>query len=541
MPARCIGFLCLLLLSAAPLSAQPSAPQTSEPRVNCQPVTDTPSAGDKALAGRSYQEALAFFQEARKNSPDSDEAHLGLIEAMLGLNNLKGALEESNAWRSKAPDNALANVAMADTLYRSAHFSEAVTLLAKQMPAHLCEARLHARYGRIAEDNALYATAWKQFEIAHLLRPNDEIILRQWINTLPRKRRLEELEKYLSGAHDLSADQSVNYTAEENHLKAHRVDECRVTSKAEATTVPFKPIYRTGTLNLFAYGLDVSFNGKKRRMQIDSGASGILLTADAAKGLNLQREQSVRTGGVGDKGTVDSFITHVEHITIGDVEVSNCMVEVLGKSSLNVDGLIGPDVFDRWLVTLDYPGTKLSLERLPPRPDEPAPRSLNSLAEGSPEGEDTDYKPHDRYIAPQMTDWLRVVRIGHTILLPARIGKAAEQRYLIADTGASLSLLSVPAAQAAGRIEPSELRISGISGEVKKSYWSDSIPIIFGHFSLPPVRYGAIDLSVLSNHMDTEISGFVGLPTLSRLTITIDYRDNLLKMTYDPKHDPHQF
>lgn len=540
MPVSYIGFLlllCCLPLSAQQTSAAPS--QTTSTRAECKITSDEPTEGETDLAAKDYQAALVFYRGAQKTSPNADEVRLGLIEAMLGLNDLKGAQAEAKAFSAAHPDSALAAVAMADTLYRSAQFSAAVTLLSQEMPLHACEGRLHARYARIAEDNALYATASKQLDMAHRLRPNDEVIRRQWIGTLPRKRRQEELEKYLQGRHALSPRDAVNYTAEQDHLRAHRERECRVTSKADTTTVPFKPIYRAYAQSLLAYGLDVSFNGKKRRMQIDSGASGIILTADAARGLNLAHEHVVRTGGVGDKGDVESFLTHVEHIAIGDVEISNCMVEVLGKTDLNVDGLIGPDVFSRWLVTLDYANTKLALEPLPPRPEEPQARALNSLAEGESDGE--EYKPRDRYIAPQMTDWLRVIRIGHTILLPARVGKTTDQRYLIADTGASTSLLSLTAAQEAGKLEPSEIRISGISGEVKKTYWSNAVPLIFGHFSIPPTRYVSIDLSTLSNHENTEISGFIGLPTLSRLTIAIDYRDNLIKMSYDPKHDFNQF
>ena len=34
-----------------------------------------------------------------------------------------------------------------------------------------------------------------------------------------------------------------------------------------------------------------------------------------------------------------------------------------------------------------------------------------------------------------------------------------------------------------------------------------------------------------------EVSGLLGLPTLSRLTISIDYRDNLIQMKFDKAMD----
>jgi len=45
----------------------------------------------------------------------------------------------------------------------------------------------------------------------------------------------------------------------------------------------------------------------------------------------------------------------------------------------------------------------------------------------------------------------------------------------------------------------------------------------------------------ISHDESVEVSGLVGLPTLSRLTITVDYRDNLIQLKYDPKHDVQRF
>jgi hypothetical protein len=46
---------------------------------------------------------------------------------------------------------------------------------------------------------------------------------------------------------------------------------------------------------------------------------------------------------------------------------------------------------------------------------------------------------------------------------------------------------------------------------------------------------GAFDTSAFTNDSGMEISGLVGLKTLSGMTIHIDYRDGLAKFDYDPK------
>jgi clan AA aspartic protease (TIGR02281 family) len=329
-------------------------------------------------------------------------------------------------------------------------------------------------------------------------------------------------------------------------LKARRPDECRITSKAESVQIPLIPVFGDAT-HPEAYGLDVAFNGKHRRMQIDTGASGIVLTPGAAKRLGLDPEYQTRATGVGDDGEIDGYLTHVAAIKIGDVEVSDCLVEVLKTSSLNVDGLIGIDVFDRWLVTLDYQGAQLRLDPLPPRPDAKAAAPgaargrFNSSGSAMQEDADVESMVHDAVLPADLKNWLRVVRIGHELLLPSRLGDGP-LHYLIADTGSDQTLLSLALAKEAGEPkEDPEQHIMGISGEVKKVYRINDAALEFGHLRLPPASFSAFDITGISHDTGVEVSGLIGLPTLSRLKIVIDYRDNLMQLKYDAKHDAQVF
>ena len=67
-----------------------------------------------------------------------------------------------------------------------------------------------------------------------------------------------------------------------------------------------------------------------------------------------------KAGGIGDQGPAAAFETHVDDIKIGPMEFKNCMVHVLehGEISEGAEGLIGPDVFRDFLVTLDIPGAR---------------------------------------------------------------------------------------------------------------------------------------------------------------------------------------
>jgi predicted aspartyl protease len=353
------------------------------------------------------------------------------------------------------------------------------------------------------------------------------------------------LDKYLAGPNALSDKDRADAVNEQDHLKARRPGECRITSKTETVKIPFVGIVGEGSVERpEAFGLDVNFNGKRRRMQIDTGASGIVLSASAAKGLGLTPEYHLHAGGVGDAGDVDSYLTHVANIQIGDVQVSDCMVEVLQKTkkhNLDIDGLIGIDVFDRWLVTLDYQGAKLFLKPLPGRPGLREPEKLNTSGAQAQQVDDDDRAPQDAIVPPEMKDWLHVIRVGHELLLPAGLNKGPVH-YMMADTGASQTTLSLAYAKESGKAKlDDDVKFTGISGQIKQTYRLDNASLWFGRLGLPPQSFWAFDITNVSHDSGVEVSGFVGLPTLSRLTITIDYRDNLMDLKYDPNNDHQRF
>lgn len=504
-----------------------------------------PSEGDIALAKKDYDAALLFFRSQADKTPTSEEAHLGLVRALIGEDRTAEAQKAAQDMLTKAPQSAIAEIAAGEAAYRAADFDVTRAHALAALHDNPCEGRARALVAGLFYIYAKFATEASYLAMAHKLRPNDELIRRDWINSLPRKQRAIELEKYLAGPNELSAKDRADAVSEEDHLKARRPGECRITSKAETVKIPFVPVIGNGAIDRpEAYGLDVNFNGKRRRMQIDTGASGIVLSPAAAKGLGLTPEYHLHAGGVGDDGEVDSYLTHVANIQIGDVQVSDCMVEVLQKSkktNLEVDGLIGIDVFDRWLVTLDYQGAKLLLNPLPTRNSTKAPAELNTAGAQAQQVDDDERLPEDAITPPQMKDWLHVVRIGHELLLPAIVNKGTVH-YMMADTGAGQTLLSLPFAKESGKPKlDTDMKFYGISGEIKKTYRIDNANLQFGRLALPSQSFWAFDITNISHNSGVEVSGFVGLPTLSRLTITIDYRDNLMDLKYDPNNDHQRF
>ncbi len=143
--------------------------------------------------------------------------------------------------------------------------------------------------------------------------------------------------------------------------------------------------------------------------------------------------------------------------------------------------------------------------------------------------------PRDRYIAPEMADWTRVFRFGHSILVPTNVNDSKPMLFGL-DTGAFANILSVRAGRQVGKVSSDDrLQVRGLNGEVKKVYSSDKATLRFGHLQQPSLEIVTLDLSTLSRHTGTEVSGFLGFAMLRLLEVELDYRDGLVDFKYDPK------
>jgi predicted aspartyl protease len=287
-----------------------------------------------------------------------------------------------------------------------------------------------------------------------------------------------------------------------------------------------------------AAGLDLQLNGHKKRFEIDTGASGLLISRSAAASAGLISEAETAGGGIGDNGPTKELLAHVDSLRIGQLEFHNCLVRVFDKKNvLDVDGLIGPDVFSSWLVTLDIPSREMRLSPLPKRPDDIDSQSSELDTAGG--GVNTQSVPRDRYVAPDMRDWTPIFRYGHNLIFLTNIGKTPAKLFIM-DTGASRTIISKTAAKEVTGVGSSNARIKGISGEVRDVSEADNLTIVFAHVGSPLRDVIAVDTTGLGRGSGVEISGLIGFETLRELIISIDYRDNLVHIVYDPKHGFHR-
>ncbi|MBI3662207.1 MAG: aspartyl protease family protein [Acidobacteria bacterium] len=126
-----------------------------------------------------------------------------------------------------------------------------------------------------------------------------------------------------------------------------------------STTVPFE------LLNNHIY-VRVQLNGKGPfRMLCDTGGANIV-TPELAKELGLKTEGALEGRGVGEKSE-DVAVTQVEELEVGGATVADQVFAVFPLASLAnaegvaAQGLIGYEVFKRFVVRVDYERSELTL------------------------------------------------------------------------------------------------------------------------------------------------------------------------------------
>jgi hypothetical protein len=221
------------------------------------------------------------------------------------------------------------------------------------------------------------------------------------------------------------------------------------------------------------------------------------------------------------------------------------MVQVLDASNMvgrmaDVDGLIGPDVFRDYVVTLDYPGREMRLGPLPRTPDQQVSRaiSLSTTDEQETAVSHAD-SAKDRYVAPEMKDWIPIFRAQHLLLLPTLINNAPMKLFMM-DTGSAMSFMSPAAAKEVGQVSDFQnAQMIGVNGVARKVPAVGNVSMTFAMIKQTKRNMLILDTGMMTRTAGAEISGVIGFPILRELVISIDYRDNLIHVVYDPKKGYH--
>jgi len=511
-----------------------------------------------ALAGKGdCDAAIKKYQEVIQEKPKSPDAYAGLARCYLKKKDVTQAFETITKGLQVA-DGMPVRVALGEVYFRQGKIPEAEKEWVDVINSGRQAARAYLGVARVWWAIQNNKSAKALIDKAHELDPNDPDIQEAWIGTLRRSERIKYYEAHIAESDNADAEERGNLQRYLTYLKerAKRHDgPCRLVSKVKNTETPLVRLLSDPT-HLRGYGLSVELNGTRTTIMLDTGASGILVKRHTAEKAGITKITETKVGGVGDRGLKNAYVGTANTIRIGELEFQDCPVEVMeGRSVADEDGLIGADVFEDFLVEIDFPGEKLKLSELPKRSgqgdqqlalkndeDDSDDQEIADKAEATPQAEGKEpvstansSGPQDRYIAPQMQSFTRVFRFGHDLLIPTKIGDAPSKLFLL-DTGALTNSISPAAAREVTKVHgDSDMSVKGISGSVKNVYSANRAVLQFGRLRQENQDMLSFDTTSLSDSSGTEISGFLGFVMLRFLDIKIDYRDALVDFSYDAK------
>jgi hypothetical protein len=265
--------------------------------------------------------------------------------------------------------------------------------------------------------------------------------------------------------------------------------------------------------------LAIKINGAKADLRFDTGAAGIVISSRVAERAGVKRLAEADIAGIGNGPAVKGWIGYAPVIQIADLTLENCIVQVPEKGSADDSGgLIGSDVFRRFLVKINYTGQSVDLDPLPgPAWDG------HSLT--------------NRYEGPELAGFSQMLIVHHDLLIPTSISESTKaeqtQGLFLLDTGAQLNTISTNLAPSITKVHGSADQVRGISGRVKNVYEADKIILQFATFRQLNLGLTSIDLTDISRGAGLEVSGIMGLPLIGMFaSVTLDYRDGCVKFDY---------
>jgi hypothetical protein len=244
-------------------------------------------------------------------------------------------------------------------------------------------------------------------------------------------------------------------------------------------------------------GLELKIEDRKPlRLLLDTGASGIYISQRAVDKAGLDHLGSGRSWGIGDEGENRDFYAIASTCEIGDLHFRNCWLRAkLGKRiDEDVDGLIGADFFDDYLLDFNFQKGTLHLTPLPPR-------------EPSPQG-------YDRVIPPSEKDFTPIFRFGHMLCVLTTVNDAATGLFAL-DSGAASTNIDTTFARLATKIERNDyIRVHGVSGAVKDVFQTEHAQLQFARFKQDNMAILAFNLNTSAEHTEIRLSGLLGFPVL---------------------------
>ncbi len=465
-----------------------------------------------------YDQAAAAYLSLAAAGPGNPEFAAMRIHALLRGNKPKVAYAEADSLRSRFPKSAAVTAALGAVHFRKADFpaAESSFRAAVELDRDCGEAwlGLAALAGAVSKRGRQKEYA----DLAFRTLPGDPHAMRAWA---PFAGDASARAALMDKAFALLDPKAEDYAHWKLSVEASKAIGDRRIGWLDSAYQPYSLkliALMNGPRNRSGWGVEARFNhGPKLRLLLDTGASGILLKRNALGRLKLERlgSTSAELKGVGDEKGAGFVAALAGLVEFGEVKIRDLPVTVLTESARVeiADGLVGSDVFSDFLVTLDIPQARLLLAPLPGRDAPPAPREV-----------------WDRVVPEAEKDFTPAYRAGNHLFIPVEANGLASGYFLI-DTGAFATVIDATFAKRTTRVRADpQARVTGVKGEVAAVKRSDTVNLVFCGMQQSNDDAITIDLEAQGNAFGFEVSGILGRTVLDLLSITVDYRNGLVKL-----------
>lgn len=456
---------------------------------------------EKAYSDGYYQKAEQLYGQLLAQQPQDPKIAARLVEAFLHENKVSEAAEQINTAIAANPNAAAVLTAKAEVQVRQGLPWLATQSLDAAATADPCYARVHLVRSQIFHVDSMFASERAEIQKAYEIDVTDPDILMAWSRLMPAAQEIQGTVQALAKMKDLDA-QTRNKAETTVHsllpLLKETSQTCKVLPTVSSATLPLLPSESDGK-HIDGFRVEVKFPKGTAKLVVDTAASGLYITKELAD-LNGFARAAGAPMGTAQADTVD----------IGPLEFHDCMV---GVSDLpfagKVDGFIGTDILDSYLITIDARNQKLILDPLPA---------------------ETDVLPGNRARTGELADYEPVYHRRQYLLVPVTLDNKVRKLFAL-DTGMRMTAMASATAHAASDTKVNFTNpLPTKSGQAAQVY-RDSFDLQFGSLARTEQSDSilAFEPSGIDHNTDMEVGGMLGFDLLGQLITHLDYRDGLVK------------
>ncbi len=472
---------------------------------NCPVVSaHDPSPAEDAYAKGHYEAAESLYAQSLSQNPNDPVLSAARVRTLLHEGRVSDAVAQASLAVVHDPSSAVTLTALAEVQYRKGQPWVAMETLRAAAKADDCYPRAHLLRSRIFRIDSMYASERRELQAAYDIDPTDPDIARAWLHVGPAAHDVEGLQKAIVTM-DLSPDQKVQAQETIDNLMGHLTEDSRTCKSSPITSAIALPLLASyqDARHVAAYQLDVELPRKAAKLIVDTGASGLYISRALADENGLEQAANEMPNTV-----------HVDSLHIGPLEFRDCLVGVSDTPFANKgDGFIGTDVFSPYLISLNFPASKLTLAPLPPLPN-PVELKL----------------PLDRFTAPELTNYAPVYHRQQFLLLPVLVNNR-ERRLFALDSGMGMSTMTSEVAHLVSSTRMNFTNSLATVGGGTIQIYRDHFDFTFANVSFDnQARVLEFDPSTIDASAGFEIAGLLGFDMLHGAAIQMDYRDGLVRL-----------